>query len=109
MVQEQYWRGHDLLVQVPVGAWAKDKRMKDIGRYQQAVYSFTPLSKAAVANFQALLDSVEAYSLALFTRVLGWELSRVHLFLALVRQELKDVKDHLYILTYVIYGRKPQV
>jgi hypothetical protein len=53
------------------------------------------------------VDSVEAYSLALFSRVLNWDLTRLQVFLAAVRAEFKDSKNHLFCLTYVVYGRKP--
>ncbi|KFY33583.1 hypothetical protein V494_07502 [Pseudogymnoascus sp. VKM F-4513 (FW-928)] len=76
---------------IPLGTWPRDKRMKEIGRFQQA----------------ACVDSVEAYSLALFTRVLGWDLIPLQVFLASVRSELGNSSNHLYCFTYIVYGRKP--
>lgn len=83
--------------------------MKEIGRYQGVVCC----SLYAVVRFftnlfiKAVLDSLEAYTLALFTRVLGWHLDHVHIFLAKVRAEIKDPRHHLYLFVYVVYGRKP--
>lgn len=41
-------------------------------------------------------DSLEAYSLALYTRVLGWTREELTVFLAEVRKEIRDRKHHLY-------------
>lgn len=56
---------------------------------------------------QAVLDSLEAYTLALFTRVLGWDVNSVHIFLANVRAEIKDPRHHLFLFVHIVYGRKP--
>jgi len=41
-------------------------------------------------------DSLEAYSLALYTRVLGWKPEELAVFLAEVRKEIGNKKHHLY-------------
>jgi len=56
---------------------------------------------------KGLLESIEAYSLALFTRVLGYELAELQVLLAQVRAEIKDPKNHLYCTAHYIYGQKP--
>jgi hypothetical protein len=43
-----------------------------------------------------MLESMESYSLALFTRVLGWSSQEVHVFLTGVRQEIMDRHIHVY-------------
>ena len=46
---------------------------------------------------QVLFDqSLEAYSLALYTRVLGWTQEDLTVFLAKVRQDIKNRNHHLY-------------
>lgn len=52
--------------------------------------------------------AVEAYALALFTRVLGWTNEKTQVFLAAVRKELKDPNLHMYGKLHVVYGRKPK-
>ncbi|KAI9763224.1 MAG: hypothetical protein M1840_000842 [Geoglossum simile] len=49
----------------PLGTWPKGKELKAIGQFTKEV----------------LLEGLESYSLALFTRVLKWELAQVHLLL----------------------------
>lgn len=55
----------------------------------------------------AMLDAVEAYSLALFTRFLGWTVDRTMIMCAGVKSEIKDLKLHLYGRMHFTYGRKP--
>lgn len=43
-----------------------------------------------------MLEALQAYSLALFTRVLGWEQAEVEILLAGVRRDLYNLKYHLY-------------
>lgn len=53
-------------------------------------------------------DGAEAYSIALFTRVLGWSNEQAQVFFAGVRQELADRHLHLYSMAYYVYGQKPE-
>ncbi|KAK5081461.1 hypothetical protein LTR70_010536 [Exophiala xenobiotica] len=68
------------VLKVPVSPWAKDKRLKHIGLYMHVLME----------------DSLEAYSLALYTRVLGWTREELTVFLAEVRKDIRDRKHHLY-------------
>jgi hypothetical protein len=52
--------------------------------------------------------AVEAYSLALFTRVLGWDNLATQVFLAGVRRDLKSPAVHSYCNLHVVYGKKPE-
>ncbi|KAB8077390.1 S-adenosyl-L-methionine-dependent methyltransferase [Aspergillus leporis] len=74
----------------PMGPWAKDPRLKEAGRYHREV----------------MLLSLESYALALLSRVLGWSTVEVGVFLASVRNELKDPKVHVYGKFHVVWGRK---
>lgn len=69
---------------VPVGTWPKDKHLKEVGRWFRV---------------QFLEMAIEAYTLALFTRVGGWENAEVQVLLARVREELKSNKMHVYTYT----------
>ncbi|KAJ5157639.1 uncharacterized protein N7482_008739 [Penicillium canariense] len=81
----------DEVYKVPSNAWSGDPVQKQIGRY----------------NLCSLLMAVEAYSLALFTRVLGWSNNDTQVFLAGVRRDLRNPHVHTYCHLHVVYGRKP--
>lgn len=53
-----------------------------------------------------MLEAMEAYTLAFFTRALGWSAEEVGVFLVGVRKELTDRKLHLYAKHYYAYGQK---
>ena len=76
-----------------MGPWPKDKKAKEIGRYQLA----------------HMLDAVEPYTLALFTRVLGWDLNRAEILMAGVRADFRNPRNHIYSNFHFVYGRKPEV
>jgi DNA-directed RNA polymerase specialized sigma24 family protein len=67
--------------------------MKELGRYQQAM----------------MLEALDAYSYALFTRILGWSTAQIQVLLAGVRKELRDQKFHGYSRYYFVCGQKPDV
>jgi len=41
-------------------------------------------------------SGLEAFSVAIFTRILGWTKPEVDVFLADVRKEMRDTKNHIY-------------
>lgn len=54
-----------------------------------------------------ILEVVEPYTLALFTRVLGFSFQQAQEYMEKVRAELVSNKFHLYIRFHFIYGQKP--
>ncbi|KAI1076969.1 S-adenosyl-L-methionine-dependent methyltransferase [Whalleya microplaca] len=54
-----------------------------------------------------VLNMLEPVSMALFTRVLGWEPQRVRDFLELVKHDVRDTKLHAYSEGVHVYGQKP--
>lgn len=76
---------------LPQSPWAKDPKMKELGRYHQ------------VNVFEAL----QPYCSALLTRVLGWEHAEVEKLVAGMRKELKDLSIHPYTNVSIVYGQKP--
>jgi hypothetical protein len=88
----RYMGANRVYRQTPIGIWPKDRKLKEIGRYERA----------------QLLDAVEPYTLALFTRVLGRSLQEAQGLMERVKCELVDPKLHLYTAQYIIYGRKPE-
>ncbi|KAJ5898679.1 hypothetical protein N7504_008967 [Penicillium tannophilum] len=82
----------DEVYKVPSSMWPSDPIQKQIGRY----------------NLCSLLMAVESYSLALFTRVLGWSNVQTQVFLAGVRRDLNNPDVHTYCNLHIVYGRKPE-
>ncbi|KAH6874267.1 S-adenosyl-L-methionine-dependent methyltransferase [Thelonectria olida] len=76
----------------PTNHWPKDKKLKELG----------------IWNLENVMPSLEGFSMALFTRVLGWSRQEVEVFLVKVRKELKDPKIHGYWPIYVVYAKKPE-
>lgn len=65
---------------IPVNTWPKDKRLKEIGKYQLINYT----------------EGCEAICIGLFTRVLQWQPAEIQVLLARLRAELKDRSIHVY-------------
>ena len=55
-----------------------------------------------------ILDAVESFSIALYTRVLGYSLEHAQLIMAGVKSELQDPKLHLYVNFHFIWARRPE-
>lgn len=64
----------------PTNPWPRDKKHKTLGLW-------------SLAN---TLDGIEGFSMAYFTRVLGWQPEQVHVFLADVRDDNKNRQKHNY-------------
>ncbi|KAH0559610.1 hypothetical protein GP486_003875 [Trichoglossum hirsutum] len=66
------------VLKVPIGPWAKEKRLKDIGNL----------------NLINLLEGMEAISVAPFTRSLGWSQEKVQALLVGVRKDVQNPRIH---------------
>jgi hypothetical protein len=75
----------------PINRWPREKKLKELGMWVQE-------------NF---CSGLEAMSLALLTRGLGWTVDEVQVFTALVRNDMRDMRIHAWWPIYVVYGRKP--
>ncbi|KAH6719500.1 S-adenosyl-L-methionine-dependent methyltransferase [Leptodontidium sp. MPI-SDFR-AT-0119] len=78
---------------LPIGGWSNDPRLKEIGKWNQLYWEY----------------GIEAWSLALMTRVLGWSYNEVQVYLAQMRKGLKDCDTHAYHFFNVVYARKPNL
>ncbi|KAH7015504.1 S-adenosyl-L-methionine-dependent methyltransferase [Ilyonectria destructans] len=76
----------------PFSSWPRDPKLKAIGRYQ-------------CVNLDM---GLEAFSLALLTRVAGWTKEEVLVCCAAVRREIRDRRLHGYWTMHVVYARKPE-
>lgn len=65
---------------VPYGSWTKNKELREVGQFQKRCFD----------------EGLDAYSFAIFTRLLGWTIGEVRKFLAEVRSELQNKKYHWY-------------
>ena len=74
-----------------MGTWPKDKKLKELGMYQR----------------EQMVECVDAFTLGLFTRFLGWDLEETQVLTAQVRDEFRNPKNHLYTVFHFVYGRKP--
>ncbi|KAI9843532.1 MAG: hypothetical protein M1837_006287 [Sclerophora amabilis] len=77
---------------LPIGPWPKDKHLKTLGSW----------------TLVAAEDGLEAFTLRLYTNVLGWKPEEVQVLLANVRKDLRNPKIHAYLNFYVVYGQKPE-
>jgi hypothetical protein len=78
-------------MQIPIGGWPKDPKLKEVGKYQE------------VQSIQA----IESYTPKLFGQVLGWPMEDIQVIMAQAKSELRDPSIHLYLPVYFIWGRKP--
>ncbi|KAH6884116.1 S-adenosyl-L-methionine-dependent methyltransferase [Thelonectria olida] len=76
---------------IPIGPWAKDARLKDLG----------------MCNLAQTLEGLEGFSLRLFCGVLNWPEEEVLVLLTKVRKELKNGDFHGIFNFHVTYGQKP--
>lgn len=76
---------------LPLGTWPKDPKLKMIGRY----------------NWIQLYEGLQAMSLRLFTRFLGWAPEDVEMLLLEVRKDLRDPKIHAMFDHYTVWGQRP--
>jgi hypothetical protein len=67
-------------VNVTIKEWPKDPGLKKIGAFQS----------------QVIHDGLEAFSLAIFTRALGWDLVKIEKLPEEVREELNNRSYHWY-------------
>jgi SAM-dependent methyltransferase len=70
---------------LPLSPWAKSRRLKYLSLWLQ----------------HNMLIGLEAMSMALFTRALGWEAERVREFLVGVTRDIQDTNIHAYTEGYV--------
>jgi len=77
--------------QLPLNPWPEDPRKKELGAF----------------NMENVLESLESYSYAPFTRFLGWSREELEVFLATLRRDVRDTSIHVYTHVFLIYGQKP--
>ncbi|CDM31137.1 hypothetical protein DTO013E5_231 [Penicillium roqueforti] len=91
MTEEGFANVTDDIYKSPVGGWAKNRRYKEIGRIGKV----------------SIMETIEPYSLALFTRVLGLSYQDAQEHMEKARAELMSGSHHLYVRFHFVYGQRP--
>ncbi|KAB8068026.1 S-adenosyl-L-methionine-dependent methyltransferase [Aspergillus leporis] len=78
-------------IKCPIGGWSADPRLKEWGNYNRLQWE----------------EGIEAWSMWLLTNIFGWTRVEVEIYLARMRQALRNSKIHAYQEYSVVYGRKP--
>jgi SAM-dependent methyltransferase len=81
----------ELVYPLPINQWPKDRKLKDLGMWEMT----------------NLLEGIEGFSMALFTKVLGWSRAELEVFLADVRKDVQNRKIHAYWRLVAVIGQKP--
>lgn len=83
---------HDKSFKLPVGGWAADSTLAEIGQYVQL----------------ALLNDLEGYTTYLWNNVLRWDETEYGMFLMSMRKAMKDRRVHTYYTVRYVWGQKPE-
>lgn len=78
---------------VPIGGWAADKKLREIGRFSQL----------------SLDSDLEGYVLYMANLLLGWGRDEVTVYCAQFRREMRSGKYHPYYNQRVVWARKPDI
>ncbi|OAR01406.1 hypothetical protein LLEC1_04071 [Akanthomyces lecanii] len=79
------------IFKMPTNGWAKDERLKDIGRMWE----------------RNLGPSLAGFSFSMFNRAFNRTPEEIEVAVVDVRRELSDPRIHAYMPIWVVWGRKP--
>ncbi|KAK5092900.1 hypothetical protein LTR70_010183 [Exophiala xenobiotica] len=91
MVDAGFLDVEEKVYRIPIGPWAKDRRLKELGLCERAHMQM----------------SVESHTPALFTRVLGYTPGQVQMLMEGVKDEFRNRDLHLITSYRFVCGRKP--
>jgi SAM-dependent methyltransferase len=82
----------------PSNQWPKDKKLKEIGLFYHRFAEHGAERRIGMWQLEKMSGpgGLEAVTVGLFTRVLGWTKVETDVLMAKVRNELKDTKIHSY-------------
>ncbi|KAL1982369.1 hypothetical protein VTN96DRAFT_1400 [Rasamsonia emersonii] len=89
--QAGFTRINEQIFKLPIGAWPKDRRLKELGSFMAVSF----------------IEGVEAFTLTPFIDVLGWSKDEVMEFNAKVRQDVTRREAHPIYNYYVVTAQKP--
>ena len=78
-------------LKTPIGGWAKDPRLKELGQFTQLGF----------------LQDPEGYMLFI-ANALGWTRDEITVYLAHLKRELRSPKIHGYYRQKIVWARKPE-
>lgn len=81
----------DVVYKIPMGPWARSKRLRIIGKLEQMM----------------LVEGFEAFMLRGYVQILGGRAEDLEFILAHARKEITDPGIHTYVDFHMTYGRKP--
>jgi hypothetical protein len=95
-------------LEVPWGAWPKDRRRKAIGLWHLGLYLRTCDCRSnANPVAEQLKQGLQGIVMGLFTRSLGWTQTEVEIFLVELRKQLDDknyqLLDHASVFAFSPY------
>ncbi|KAF9874167.1 UMTA protein [Colletotrichum karsti] len=76
---------------VPIGGWAKDQHLKQVGYYSGLFMD----------------QSLDGWALKPLGEILGWSYEEILILVMHMRQALKDPKQMPYFNYHMVYGQKP--
>jgi SAM-dependent methyltransferase len=82
----------EYIVPLPLNQWPKDPKLKELGMWEMT----------------NLLQGIEGFSVALFTKILRWSRPELEVLLAEVRREAQNRSIHAYWRLVGVVGQKPQ-
>lgn len=94
--------------QLPVGGWALDPKLADVGRYVQLTMENDIEGEYLTRIPGRLLLTDSGYTLLMWNNILQWPRDEYQIFLMSMRKELRSRKIHGYMTVKFVYGRKPE-
>ncbi|KAL6901111.1 S-adenosyl-L-methionine-dependent methyltransferase [Trichoderma evansii] len=81
---------HEFNYKMPIGGWARDPKMKELGQFAQLVIE----------------KDTEGY-IVFMANTLGWTREEILVYISLLRREIRSNNFHAYYKFKAVYGRKP--
>ncbi|CCE31627.1 uncharacterized protein CPUR_05480 [Claviceps purpurea 20.1] len=82
----------EIRYKVPMGPWAKDPKLAEIGRFARAT----------------LENDLQGYTQMVWHNILQWPADEYHVWLAHLRKAIRNPKVHSYMIVHIVYGQKPR-
>jgi hypothetical protein len=90
----------EVIYEWPQNPWPKEPKLKEMGMsiFLYCIVDLHFIAKIIIGfwNLENTTSGLEGFSMAPFTRTLGWTKQDVEVFSACVRNEMKDKRIHAY-------------
>ncbi|KAK4628839.1 Methyltransferase pytC [Fulvia fulva] len=91
MIDAGFTNVQEVVFKTPIGSWAKDPELKEVGKKER----------------KNLIACVESFALAPLTRIMGWSATDAHSLTAKIRNEFRDPNLRMTSVYRYVYGQKP--